>query len=205
MNRRGRPVISVERRAEDYPPGTPQRTPCRIWQGVLDHDGYGYVMVPTASGRQRKPAHRWVWEAVHGPIKRGKVIRHRCDNPPCFRLSHLQLGSVADNNRDTRERKRHWSPPALSPVQSWRVLELLARGWNPYEVANCYGVSQTAIRRIERLGPDGLEAYLKEMGYGDMDAAPTVRRDDELLGALRRPGAWSTPFKPHDWQRPPDR
>lgn len=205
MNKRGRPLTSVERRAEDFPPGTPQPTPCRIWQGVLDKDGYGYVMVATCNSRQRKPAHRWVWEMARGPIPKGKVIRHRCDNPPCFRLSHLQLGSVADNNRDARERKRHWAPPAFSPQQSWRVLELIAHGWNPYEIARCYGVSQSAVRRIERLGPDGLAAYLEEMGYGDMDAAPTVHRDQDLLGTIRREGVWSTPFKPHDWQRPADR
>jgi hypothetical protein len=205
VNRRGRPILSVKRRAEDYPPGTPQQTPCRIWQGVLDKDGYGYVMVPTCNSRQRKPAHRWVWEQAHGKIPPRMVVRHRCDNPPCFRLTHLELGSVADNNRDARERKRHWSPPALSPMQSWRVLELLDHGWQLNEIAECYGVSAGTVRRIERLGPSGLEAYLKEMDHGDMDAAPTVHRDQDVLGVIRREGVWSTPWQPHEWQRPAGR
>ena len=37
--------------------------------------------------------HRWVWEQVNGPIPPGMVVMHRCDNPPCFRLDHLMLGT----------------------------------------------------------------------------------------------------------------
>lgn len=205
MNRRGRPIISVVRRAEDYPPGTPQPRQCLIWQGVLDKDGYGYVMVPNLAKRQRKPAHRWVWEMAKGPIPPGKVVRHKCDNPPCFRLTHLELGSVADNNHDALERGRQWSPPALSPTQSWRVIDLLTKGWNVREIAPVFGVSQSAVRRIEKLGAAGLAKYLEEQNYGALDSAPTVHRDQDVLGPIYRRDIWSTPYKPHDWQRPPDR
>jgi hypothetical protein len=146
-----------------------------------------------------------VWEQANGPIRAGRVVRHRCDNPPCFRLSHLTIGTVADNNRDAMERRRQWSPPALSPTQSWRVVELSAKGWNAYEIAGCFGVSQAAIRRVESLGAEGLAEYLEGMGYGGMDAAPTVQRDAPVVGSSRLKGIWSTPWKPHEWQRPTDR
>jgi hypothetical protein len=42
------------------------------------------------------------WEALDG-----KVVRHRCDNPPCFRFDHLELGTIGDNVRDAVERGQH--------------------------------------------------------------------------------------------------
>jgi hypothetical protein len=185
MSGRGR-LITVVRRAEDFPPGTPQPTPCRIWQGALDRDGYGYVMVDvdnTATGRQRRPAHRWVWESVHGPLQRGLVVRHKCDNRPCYRLSHLEIGTVADNNRDARERKRHWSPPALSPSQSERVLELVAMGFTHEEIAACFGVSRHSVGRVTRLGPEGLAAFLEENELGHLER--TVDPVADAVAAVR--------------------
>ncbi len=45
-------------------------------------------------------AHRAMWAAVHGAIPKSKIILHRCDNPKCCRPDHLQVGTLADNNRD---------------------------------------------------------------------------------------------------------
>ena len=42
-------------------------------------------------------AHRWTWEQANGPIPRGMVVMHICDNPPCVELSHLRLGTHAEN------------------------------------------------------------------------------------------------------------
>lgn len=38
---------------------------------------------------------------------RGKVVRHRCDNPPCFRYDHLVVGTQGDNLDDMRSRGRN--------------------------------------------------------------------------------------------------
>ena len=52
-------------------------------------------------------AHRVAWEQANGqPIPPGMVVRHACDNPPCVNPLHLQLGTHADNVRDTHERGR---------------------------------------------------------------------------------------------------
>ena len=73
-------------------------------------------------------AHRWVWEAVNGPIPKGLVVRHKCDNRLCFRLSHLELGTVADNNRDTAERNHLGPVRTLSPSEVEAILARRAAG-----------------------------------------------------------------------------
>lgn len=73
--------------------------PCEEWQGRRSRDGYGFFGVKTA-------AHRHAWEQAHGPIPPGMVVRHRCDNPPCVRVDHLEIGTPADNVRDSVERGR---------------------------------------------------------------------------------------------------
>lgn len=35
-------------------------------------------------------AHRYVWEAIHGPIGCNDHIHHLCRNPGCVRPDHLQ-------------------------------------------------------------------------------------------------------------------
>lgn len=75
---------------------------CWEWTGTRSN-GYGHVYyVGWSMG-----AHRASWEMTHGPIPDGLVVRHRCDNPPCVRPDHLELGTHADNAHDTKERRRH--------------------------------------------------------------------------------------------------
>ena len=77
---------------------TPLETPCREWPGYRTEKGYGIY--------KRRRIHRWVWEQAHGAIAAGLVVMHRCDNPPCFRLSHLRLGTIAENQQDMKTKGR---------------------------------------------------------------------------------------------------
>lgn len=115
----GRPRTVVYRSHDDFPPGNPLDTLCRLWQGAVDRDGYGTRT--TNHSNAKKYVHRWVWEMAHGPIPPGMVVRHRCDNPICFRLSHLELGSVADNNNDTVIRGHAGRRRALSPRETIEI------------------------------------------------------------------------------------
>jgi len=75
---------------------------CWIWQGGQYHKGYGVFSTGTwrKGNRQRFTAHRFAWEFENGSIPTGMSVLHRCDNPPCVRLSHLFLGTVKDNQQD---------------------------------------------------------------------------------------------------------
>lgn len=47
------------------------------------------------------PVYRVIHQYVSGePLDRSEVVRHKCDNGLCFNPEHLEIGSIADNNRD---------------------------------------------------------------------------------------------------------
>ncbi len=79
-------------------------TPCGEWPLARDSRGYGKATNPVGKGMVF--AHRKVWADAFGPIPPGMVVMHLCDNPPCVRLSHLAIGTQADNLQMMRERGR---------------------------------------------------------------------------------------------------
>lgn len=86
---------------------------CWVWRGGYFPFGYGCFKI---NGR-RTVAHRAAWEVTNGSIPAGKLICHRCDNPPCVRPDHLFLGTYGDNVADCVAKDRrskivgdeHWS------------------------------------------------------------------------------------------------
>lgn len=79
---------------------------CWLWQGNMANGGYGTIRDRTGYPHRRFLAHRLSYQWAKGPIPEGKVVRHKCDTPPCVRPSHLILGSHADNIRDKVGRNR---------------------------------------------------------------------------------------------------
>lgn len=175
----GRPRVIVRRELADFPPPTPQPTPCRIWQGAVHSSGYGVLIgrghqpsepsplrkvrgpsrwVPDAETRRgststKMYAHRWVWEAVNGPIPPGQVVRHRCDNRLCYRLSHLELGTQADNVRDAAERGHLGAALILPPSKVRALFDLRDEGLAYSAIAEFFPeVSFATVKRIGRLG-----------------------------------------------------
>lgn len=69
---------------------------CWNWVGPRTRTGYGYVFTELRTHL----VHRVAWKLWVGPIPDGLCILHRCDNPSCFNLDHLFLGTNAENSRD---------------------------------------------------------------------------------------------------------
>lgn len=49
---------------------------------------------------------RVLYQLKFGNIPKGMLIRHKCDNPSCCNVDHLEIGTVKDNVRDMIERGR---------------------------------------------------------------------------------------------------
>jgi hypothetical protein len=68
---------------------------CIEWTGPT-RAGYGLAYV---DGR-RVSVHRLAWEQANGSIPDGMKVCHRCDNPSCYNVDHLFLGTQRDNILD---------------------------------------------------------------------------------------------------------
>ena len=77
---------------------------CLVWTRCFNTDGYPRASV---DGNSNAKVHRVVYELVNGPLEKGQVVRHTCDNPKCINPAHLLAGTHTDNMRDRDERERH--------------------------------------------------------------------------------------------------
>lgn len=78
-------------------------TPCWIWQGYCDKDGYAEIKF---RGKKYRAA-RISYVAFIGPINNGNDIDHTCKNRACVNPKHLQQTDPLTNRvklRDEREK-----------------------------------------------------------------------------------------------------
>lgn len=127
----------------------PNPSGCTEWIGALDHRGYGKMRV----GNKLVGTHRVAWELEHGPIPEGMVIMHTCDNPRCIRVSHLKLGTQADNMRDKRDKGRSTIGERNSHAKLTRddVIAIRAAhsgGESQLSIALRYGIDRNHVSNI---------------------------------------------------------
>lgn len=98
--------------------------------------------------------HRHVYSKVvlgGAKIPDGLVVRHKCDNTVCINPAHLELGTVADNNRDKVIRGRI---PYVSPEKKKHrlnkddILAIRASSDRAGLLANQFGVCKDYITVI---------------------------------------------------------
>jgi hypothetical protein len=153
------------RRLKDYPPPTPQPTPCRLWQGAVDKYGYGKKKVKySASGPwESEKIHRWVMNMSREVrLRPDQVILHLCDQPLCYRLDHLRVGTIQENNADMLAKGRASKPPVnillgekhgmskLTKAAVKLMREMDEAGASQVEIARAFDVSRTTVRRVLR-------------------------------------------------------
>lgn len=76
---------------------------CWNWTASTQSKGYGSFGI---GGGKTALAHRVAYQLTRGPVPEGLLVRHHCDNRICCNPAHLELGTIADNNRDAVERGR---------------------------------------------------------------------------------------------------
>jgi len=75
---------------------------CWLWFGATNKKGYGHIR---ANGVWWL-IHRFMYTYHKGPIPKGEVIRHTCDNSSCANPDHLLAGSAMENVLDQIRRGR---------------------------------------------------------------------------------------------------
>jgi len=126
----------------------PDQNGCAIWIGARHISGYGQLRWEN----QMQPAHRLAWQMKHGPIPRGLVICHHCDNPPCVNVDHLFIGTRGDNNHDRTVKGRTAHPKGEKNGRAKLTeAEILAIRNDPrkqYVIAREYGVTKSTVSAI---------------------------------------------------------
>lgn len=125
-------------------------TGCWEWSKWRDRDGYGNIRY----GKGSRRAHRRSYEAFKGPIPKGLVVRHLCDNPPCCNPDHLEVGTNADNVRDREVRGRGAKGVNNgTSILTEEIIKQIRAEYIPQKVtqqylADKYGVSRGLIGHI---------------------------------------------------------
>lgn len=126
---------------------------CWEWKGGKNPDGYGTIGEGGRNGRILS-THRVAWFLEHREWPEEHVL-HRCDNPGCVRISHLFLGSHADNMRDRSEKGRasvftgEENPAArLTEAHVLEIRRLHALGHSQAGLARRFGCGESTVGRI---------------------------------------------------------
>ncbi len=129
----------------------PEDDSCMEWPRSKVAFGYGSLKL----GAHRVQVHRAAYELAVGPIPAGIFALHKCDNPACFRPSHLFLGTKLDNMADCRakgrDRKRRGekvNTAKLNEEQVREIRRLRTQGLTQQAIADMFGLAQTAVGKI---------------------------------------------------------
>lgn len=118
--------------------------PCKEWAGYKDKDGYGMKQY---EGRPQG-VHRLEWMKYNGPIPTGMKICHHCDNPACYEIAHLFIGTHKDNMEDMvrKGRAARNGTPKLTAEQVLRIREDVRP---QLEIAKEYGITKANVSAIK--------------------------------------------------------
>lgn len=101
-------------------------------------------------------AHRWAFERYVRPLKKGLIVRHKCDSPSCQNLSHMEPGTHADNMKDMKDRGRVYDRSGASNPNTRlslkQVKEIRASRESAAVLASRYGLRSVQSIYNIRLG-----------------------------------------------------
>lgn len=121
------------------------KTPdCWEWRGKQSPNGYGYI------GSFQK-VHRLSYELHKGPIPKGLVVKHTCDNKLCVNPDHLELGTYSENLKEAYGRGLR--EPKTAQRDSIRLSEeqiqhIRTSSNTPGALAKEFGISSQRVRSI---------------------------------------------------------
>jgi len=121
---------------------------CIEWSGWIEKNGYGRRKI----GGRKYFVHRLVYEKTYGPIPKGMMVCHTCDNRKCINPLHLFLGTAQDNMNDMRNKNRSkypGAPPKLTLEEVEQIRCLYSTGkYFQKDLAKQFHTCQTNISAI---------------------------------------------------------
>jgi hypothetical protein len=127
-------------------------TPCII--SGYAKNSFGYGLVPVNKGKNHVRHHRLAYcKANNLQLHEIEsfVVRHKCDNPGCINPEHLELGTQADNAKDTATRKRGsvGTKNKHAKLTEALVLEIRSATGTQASVAKRFDITQSTVSSIQ--------------------------------------------------------
>ena len=124
-------------------------------------DNFGYTRIKINGKHER--LFRYIYEQKYGKIPKGMLIRHKCDNPSCCNIEHLEIGTPYDNVRDLIERQpeKYYSSRRTnsykikgtlngrSKLNEQQVKEIYMSNLKRIEISKKYNISLTNVTDIK--------------------------------------------------------
>jgi hypothetical protein len=125
-----------------------ETTGCHVWRGRCSEKGYALVSVRGVAVRVT----RLLWKLLKGPIPAGRLLCHKCDNPPCINLDHLYVGTPKQNTQDAVARDRLHRPSGTANPSAQltedQVLDIYLTKDAPSSAADRHGCSASTVCKI---------------------------------------------------------
>jgi hypothetical protein len=123
---------------------------CFEFTGSKDESGYGLIRF---KGKVQR-THRVIWIIKNGPIPKGMMVLHKCDNPPCCNPEHLFLGSQDDNMKDMVSKGRQADQSGERNGNSFLTKEVIKNirkeNGTLVSVAKKFGIGKSTVSLIRR-------------------------------------------------------
>lgn len=127
---------------------------CWVWTACINNDGYGSGQDPDTKKTVR--SHRASYEIHFGEIPPGKLVLHKCDNPPCVNPSHLFLGTQRENVYDCIRKNRRallFGEAHGRAKLKERTVKLIRELHNDYGIpitplSEWFGVRKQSVKKI---------------------------------------------------------
>lgn len=104
----------------------------------------------TIKGKNKQMS-RHIWEINKWPIPRGMLVRHKCDQPTCINIEHLELWTHTDNMQDRVHRFTwaRWEKAFKAKLSEEQARSILNSQEVISTLAKQYGVNESSIRKIK--------------------------------------------------------